>query len=286
MIFSPVLANGQQVFPYTGGIQGPVTITLACATYPSAGAATLEYQLTGTSNWVLAVGGPNHTSTLPATAQATWFIFGPIGQFRLTYASLTGGASPLMAVSAMQDQSAPQGVYEGFRAITTQGYTEANIKNGSQFEIGSFMATVAAGAHQDVLFQTGTLPVVIKDRQIATTATLAEFHFYKNPTGVVSSTVIPIYNLTGASNAAATTVSASLVTSVTTVGTEISAPTYVVGTSGGGSIIAGTYASNGNQRVLVPNTQYLGRFINTGSASCAVAIYSTHYEGPLDIPLS
>lgn len=286
MIYAPSLTNGQQVFLVTGGIQGDALVTLACVSYPSAGAATLEYQVEGSSAWVLAKGGPSHTSTLPATAQCNWEVYGAISSIRLTFSGLVGGSGAALVVTPVTSRNYPNGIFEGFRAMTTQPYTEANIKNGSQFELSILNASVAVSATVDVIFQTGSLPVLVKDRQVATTATLAEYHSYKNPTAVAGA-ALPFYNLnTNTAIAQVSTVSIHLATSVSAVGTEISAPTYVVGGSGIGTATVSTFATNGASRVLVPNTTYLARFINTGSAPCAVASYLQWYEGVFDIPLS
>lgn len=286
MIFSPSLTNGQQVFLVTGGIQGDALVTLACVSYPSAGTATLEYQVEGSSAWVLAKGGPSHTSTLTATSQANWEVYGDISAVRLTYASLVGGSGAALVVTPVASRNFPNGIFEGFRAMTTQSYTEANVKNGSQFELSILSASVAASATVDVIFQTGSLPVLIKDRQVATTATLAEYHSYKNPTAVAGA-ALPFYNMnTNTAIAQTSTVSIHLATSVSSLGTEISAPTYVVGGSGIGTAIVSTFATNGASRVLVPNTTYLTRFINTGTTTCAAAAYLSWYEGVFDIPLS
>lgn len=286
MIFSPVLSNGQQVFNITGGIQGPSLVTLACTSYPSAGTATLEYQVSGSSAWVLATGGPSHTSTLPATAQCNWEVYGAIANLRLTFASLSGGSGAALAATAIGMRNFPNGIFEGFRAITVQTYLEANVKNGTQFELSIFNGTLAAAATQDLIFQTGSLPVLIKDRQIATTATLAEFHSYKSPT-FVQGAAVPVYNEnTNPAIAQPTTVSVHLATSVSAVGAEVSAPTYVVGSTGQGQTVVSTFASNGASRVLQPNTTYLGRFVNTSGSTCAVASFLQWYEGVFDLPLS
>lgn len=286
MIFSPALTNGAQVFNITGGIQGPALVTLACTSYPSAGTATLEYQVSGSSAWVLATGGPSHTSTLPATGQCNWEVYGAIANLRLTFASLSGGSGAVLAATPIQMRNFPNGIFEGFRAMTTQSFLESNVKNGSQFEMSAYVGSLAAAGTSDFLFQTGSLPILIKDRQVATTATTAEFHTYKNPTAVAGA-AIPVYNQnTNPAQAQTTTVSVHVATSVSAVGTEISAPTYVVGSSGQGQSVVSTYTTTGASRILLPNTLYLGRFINTSGSTCAVASFLTWYEGVFDIPLA
>ena len=286
MIFSPSLTNGQQIFPLQGGIPGLAQITFACASYPSAGTITLEYQVQGSSTWNLATGTNGETSTQPATATANWEVYGATSQLRVTFAGLSGGSGPLLAATFVTERGHPFGVYQGIRAITVQEYTEANVKRGLQFESAVYVASIAAGASVDTLFITGANPVIIKDRQISTTALTAEFHLYKNPTATAGASV-PIYNLSLAPGVAATpTTQIKAVTATTSVGTEIAAPTYIIGSNGQGQTVIGSYLTRGLERVLAANTTYLARFTNTGSSSCAGAVFSTWYEGPTDLPLS
>lgn len=62
----------------------------------------------------------------------------------------------------------PSGIYTGLRAVTTQSYTEANSKNGTQHE-GSTLFNLAGLATNDTFFVTGALPVSLKGRVIGFT---------------------------------------------------------------------------------------------------------------------
>lgn len=286
MIFSPSLTNGQQTFFITGGTQGLAQLTFACASYPSAGTVKLEFQTSGSSAWNLAVGSNGETSTQPATAQANWEVYGAISQVRLTLSGLVGGSGAVFAVVQVEGRGHPFGVYQGLRAITVQEYTEANVKRGVQFESAVFVPSILAGASVDTLFITGSNPVIIKDRQISTTAVTAEFHLYQNPTATAGAS-IPIYNMTLMPGIAATPTSQiKSVTATTSVGTECAAPTYVIGSSGQGQVVIGSYFTRGLERVLAPNTTYLARFTNTSGSTCNAAVYTTFFEGNTDLPLT
>lgn len=286
MIFSPALTNGAQIFQLTGGVQGLAQVTYACASYPSAGTVTLEYQPTGSSVWVLAKGNSQEPSTQPATAQAQWEFYASASQVRLTFTSVTGGSSALLAVSQITERGFPPGVFEGNRALNIQTYTETNVKRGVQFETSAFIPSVLAAANVDVLIVTGPLPVTIKNRSIATTAVTATYTLYKNPTATAG-TSVPIYNLNAnPAIAQATGVAINLTATTTSVGTQIAAPVYIVGSTGNGQAVLGTFDTLGIERQLAPNTTYLARFSNTSAATCSVAVSSTYFEGFTDLPLS
>lgn len=286
MIFSPALTNGQQIFQLTGGVQGLAQVTYACASYPSAGTVTLEYQPTGSSIWVLAKGNSQEPSTQTATAQAQWEFYASASQVRLTFTGVTGGSSALLAVSQITERGFPPGVFEGNRALNIQTYTETNVKRGVQFETSSFVPTIAAAANVDVIITTGSLPVTIKNREIATTATTATYTLYKNPTATLG-TAVPIYNLNAnPAIAQATQVAINLAGVTTSPGNQVAATVYIIGSAGNGQAVLGTFDTLGIERQLAPNTTYLARFTNTGAATCSAAVSTTYFEGITDLPLS
>lgn len=286
MIFNPPLSNGQNVFNLTGGVQGPTQVVYACSAYPSVGTVTLEYLPTGGTVWVLAKGNSQEPSTQSATAQAEWEFYASASQVRITFASLTGGTNALIAVNQVDARGFPPGVFEGNRALNVQTYTETNVKRGVQFEASSFVASVAAAANVDVLITTGNLPVTIKNREIATTATTATYTLYKNPTATAG-TSVPVYNLnTNPAIAQSTGVTIAMAATTTSPGTQVSASTYIIGSTGVGQTVLGTFDTLGIERQLAPNTTYLVRFTNTGSATCNVSVSTTWFEGITDLPLN
>jgi len=279
------LANGVTTVPLNNGAIGQMELALhATGASPSAG--TLQVQGLNYSGSLVNIGGMSAINLATALAAGP-IIGGDFGHFQslvFTLTGVTGGSGNLTGAAIFQLVSAPDYAFAGFRAITTQGYTEANVKNGSQFETSFLSGSIAVGATIGTLFTTGAKTVIIKDRQVATTCTQAELHLYSGPTATTGA-AIPIFNLTTLPGVpATTTVALNLAATITANGTEIAAPTYVIGSTGNGQTLFGTYATNGAQRVLTPNTTYLLTFKNTGSGAGIAAVYTTWYEGPPDLP--
>lgn len=170
-------------------------------------------------------------------------------------------------------------VYDGLKAFTVQPFTEANVKNSTQWEFSSLNPSLTAGAVQDAVFTTGSSPVLIKSRQITFTGSGITAQVYEAPT-FTGGTLASIYNLNRiAPNSPLSTIRTGVTTSAT--GTEIAAPTYAFGTDTSGNKAVGTFSAAGIERVLKPNTAYLLRITNNDTAACKVAVYTTFYEGEL-----
>lgn len=177
----------------------------------------------------------------------------------------------------------PYGLFNGNRAMTTQGYVECNVKNGVQFELSSGIVTLTAGASRDLIFITGAKPVIIKNRVLRFNGLQLSTRIFRSPayTGGTPST---IYNLNDI-NPVATTVQALTGAAVTDVGTEFGAPTWDIGSSDIGNNQISIYTSPGVERVLRPNTTYLQRITNTSASSQLISTSLTWFEGEPDLPL-
>jgi hypothetical protein len=283
-LISVPMANGVTSFPLGSGTIGQLEITLAASNgAPSAGTLKIE-----ALNWAGNYDVIENASAINLTALATGPIlrsdFGHWQALRLTLSGVTGGVGNLYGAATPQIAMMPDYAFTGFRALCTQSYTEANVKNGVQFETSLLVPTIAIGAVVGTLFTTGAKPVIIKDRQVATTCTQSELHVYSGPTATAGTTV-PTFNLNNIpGNASTSTVIVAQAATITANGTEIAAPTYVVGTTGNGQTLFGTYAATGAERILAPNTTYLLTFKNTGTVIGAAAVYTTWYEGQPDLP--
>ncbi len=172
--------------------------------------------------------------------------------------------------------------FRGLRAIITQSYTEANVKNGLQYEASGIAASLAAGANFDVEFQTGAKPVIVKGRQISFTGTQITATVFEAPT-TSGGSAATVYNLNRI-NPVATTCTVKTGITVSATGTQISAPTYGIGSAGTGNSVNGTYAVDGAERVLKPNTKYLLRITNNDAATQKAAAIFSWYEGTTDLP--
>lgn len=174
--------------------------------------------------------------------------------------------------------------FTGLRALVVQNYTEANVKNGLQFEMSGNNDAVAAGGNVDIVFTVGSKPVIVKERIVAFTGTKITAQVFEAPTvtGGTGTTVV-VYNLNRISPAA-TTVSALLGQTVTNNGTKVGADTVAYGGSGVGQSVVSTFAAQGAERILKPNTKYLLRITNGDAAAQKIAVYATWYEGTPDLP--
>lgn len=94
-------ANGAQVAAISGGAVGYHSAVLSFATYPSAGTATIEYRLIGSTAWQSIV------SNVSVTAEVNLEFEGAINAIRVTFAGLVGGTSPQMWISTQQTATPP-----------------------------------------------------------------------------------------------------------------------------------------------------------------------------------
>ncbi|MGL5012977.1 MAG: hypothetical protein ACRC6V_01645 [Bacteroidales bacterium] len=202
-----------------------------------------------------------------------------------------GGSGPLV-VQDYSDTIIPFSsidprVYAGTQAITMQPFAEANCKNGVQFEVSSYAASVAGGATTNAILISGSKPVLLKSRQISFTGTGVTADVFINPVYSGGSTV-PIYNMRLDGLAVATTVQVIGGVTVSNTGTLVAAPTYGIGTSSQGSNTSGTFSGagvTGVERVIPPNTTLLLRITNRNSSACQISTYATWYEGALSVTM-
>lgn len=174
-------------------------------------------------------------------------------------------------------------VMVGLEAITTQSFTEANCKNGVQYELATYDAAFTAGTNRDFIILTGDNPVLIKERLFTFTGDEISATVYRNPT-YTGGTPVPYFNSSTINPIAGAAVILGAPT-VTAVGTQVS-PTYrllgnlpqtgqaVLTTDAAGS-------SPGLERVLAPNSVFLFRTTNSGSVTSKFSSKNTWYEGHL-----
>lgn len=176
--------------------------------------------------------------------------------------------------------NAPEGIYEGTRAVTTQGYVEANTKLGVQFE-GSVLLTIGGSASNDTIFLTGSKPVSLKGRKISYNGEGVTAEIYASPTYTGGSPVT--YQNANNKNPAVGESQIIVGATITDEGTLAFSPIHSLGNSGffgGGSQVPGIES----ERILAPNTPYLLRLINLDGAAQQVASHLSWYEGDLDLP--
>jgi hypothetical protein len=171
----------------------------------------------------------------------------------------------------------------GLRALTVQFYTEANVKNGVQYEASFDSVAVPALTGQvNAVMTTGAKPVIIKARIIDFTGKKIRASVFRGPTHT-GGTPLTIYNLNDI-GPVATTVSVIGGATISATGTQFGAPNTVYGSDLTGNSVQGTFAVTGQERILRPNTTYLLRIENLGDTTSNISGYLTWYEGSTDLP--
>lgn len=178
----------------------------------------------------------------------------------------------------------PYGLFAGTRAMTIQSYVEANSKNGSQFEASNPPVSIPALGSINLIFITGSKPVIVKDRIVKFNGILLTTRVYRAPVYSGGSPV-QVFNLSDI-NPAPTTVQILAGATVSDVGTEFGAPTYDIGSTNIGNTTVSTYTAQGAERILRPNTVYLQQITNGDNAAQLVTGALTWYEGAPDLPLT
>lgn len=226
---------------------------------------------------------------LHSTPQENGIVLLPFEQFIIPSGSLgcfvktTTGYGGVIAVElgAWNALGAPvdQRVYTGLKGLTVQPFTEANVKNGTQWELSFENPSLAAGASADAILTTGLSYVLVKSRVIVFTGSEIEVSVYKNTT-YTNGTSVPIYNLNTAIGGVPLSTAKAGVT-VVTLGTEVAAKTHAYGTDTNVNQAVGSFNVAGLERVLAPSTNYLLRVTNQSATSIKVAGYITFYEGEI-----
>jgi hypothetical protein len=175
------------------------------------------------------------------------------------------------------------GCFSGTRALTTQSYTEANSKNGTEHEGSTLLLAVAGGSSNDTFFVTGALPVSLKGRVIGYTGdgVTAEIFTGATYTGGASVPYQNASDINPVSGLSQIIVGAT----VATEGALAFAPNHLIGnTSIQGKGTAAVIS--GREHLLKANTTYLFRLTSLDTTAQDITSLLTWYEGDLDLPLA
>ena len=228
---------------------------------------------------------------VPVYASREWRFNGPVTGLSVDLTG-TGAASAEFRIwrTGEMVQMIPPEVWRGFRAMTTQPYTEANVKNGVQYYLRAawpLTDTIPNGSSnvRYIWFKTGAKPVLVKLRELFYVAEELSIQLYTGPTGVTGGTALAAGNYNGVAPVA-TTVQAKKNVSVTARGTEFggSDPEYLFGAAGNPQRAPNSIPV-GRERVLAPNTEFLVAITNTGTSAARVQYYLDWYEGATDFPI-
>jgi hypothetical protein len=276
------LINTPQVFPVPGGISGSAQLLIQFETAPTAGTVTVERRAPGVAAWSPLVKGTAKSITSGALSLR---VDGVVGSLRVTFTGLTGGAAPILWVDT---NPTPQGLFNGLAAVTTQPYTEANVKNGVQFNVRAVWPlgdVIAPAGIKKIWFKTGAKQVIVKLREVQYVAEELKLELFKTPTGVTLGTDLTVHNYNGVSPVATTVLAKKNVTT-TTNGTAFDNgdPEYFFGSANAPQRAAASIPQ-GRERILPANSEFLIVITNTGTGDARVQYFLDWYEGDSDIPL-
>ena len=176
-------------------------------------------------------------------------------------------------------------VFTGLRAVCTQNYIEANIKNGRQ-RVVSRIVSVPAGTQVHIGVSTGDEPMIIKSRIISQSGSTQINYSAQSDLAYTGGAAIPIRN---PNNRFKVPIGVSMFVGVTPgavvpgVTEQYLDPFPVFGGTAAASRI-GT-DTLGLDYVLKENTNHVFTIDNVGSGTATVHWWQTFYEGVPDLPV-
>lgn len=219
-----------------------------------------------------------------------WLFNGIISRVKVDLSGVAGFVTYRVVVSRSDDPipMIPDGTFVGLRAITTQPYTEANVKNGLQFDLRAnwpLSDVIGTLTSRKISFTTGAKTVLVKLREFQFIAEEMTLRLFKDPVITVAGTPLSINNY-NSRNPVASTVTAAKNVTTSSDGTEFNAADYEAffGTQANPQRVQST-ALQGRERILLPNTTYLVVITNTGTGDARAEYHLDWYEGGTDLPI-
>lgn len=285
--YSIPLTNGQHEIGVSdvASILAPFhQLALSYDVAPAAGTISIEYRLVGDNVWRPLEDG----QTNPIIGGFALSYYGMIEAYRFTIAGVSGGSGLKVWIADAQcwiGPGFPEGAWEGLRALTVQNYTEANVKNGVQYQVSAYTAELAVGANIDYVVVTGSKPIAVKGRAQQWDGVGIRLETYFNPE-YTGGTTLPYYNFNLMNPVAG---EAQIIVGMTLsgIGTKCAADKTLLGSSGTGNSVLSSTSSDtpGIETILAPNSKYLFRTVGLHTTGVQrVAGFTTWYEGGLDLP--
>lgn len=219
-----------------------------------------------------------------------WRFNGPASRIKINLTGVTGFTTYRVIIWRTNDplDMTPDGAFSGLRAIITQPYTEANVKNGLQYNLRAtwpLTDTIAAGATRKLWFKTNAKPVIIKLREVQFVAEELVLRLFRGPTTVTLGTDLAIHGYNAVSQVATTVQAKKNVTTVAD-GTEFDAADPEVFFGSANAPQRGVaFALQGRERILPANTEFIVSVTNTGTGVARVQYFLDWYEGGADLPI-
>lgn len=219
-----------------------------------------------------------------------WRFNGPASRVRVSLAGVTGYTTYRVIIWRTDEplEMTPDGAFTGLRAIITQPYTEANVKNGLQFNIRAvwpLLDVIATGTSRKIWVKTNAKPVIIKLREFQYLAEELKIELFSGPTGVSGGTDLAVHNYNAVSPIA-TTVQAKKNVTITNNGTafDTADPEHFFGGANDPQRQIATILQ-GRERILPANTEFAVVITNTGTGNARVQYFLDFYEGGTDLPI-
>lgn len=176
-------------------------------------------------------------------------------------------------------------VYTGNQGITTQPFTEANVKNGTQFTITEeiVITTGSPVVYRGFKTPNDGRDILVKTRIINTDGGM-RYTPHASQTGVVVGTNKDsfIVNL----NSKSSNTSGASYYDITSVGAEGPFFDVIRSANGNGSNRQqGIFSGLGIERVLNQDTEYLLKFENLDNKTIYIVFSITFYSGPLSVDI-
>ena len=172
----------------------------------------------------------------------------------------------------------------GLKAWVIQSYTEANVKNGLQFEASFDFTNVAAGNGRIIAFRTTSKKAIVKARKINFSGAKITARVFKGGTITETTNQNDIFNLSDI-NPQPPTVELFPNATFTVAGTEFGAPNFTYGSEGLGGRALGSFGIEGVERNLNDNQLYYLQVTNNDTVAANFSVYLTWYEGDPDLPV-
>ena len=280
------LTDGEHTFVSPGAPGTSQQLLVVCAEYPSAGTLSLAYRLAGSLDWVPVERGSN--MDLSAGPAALEFYAAAL-EYRATISGVVGGSGLSVWLSQLEERGFPPGAFEGLRALTTQPYTEANVKNGLQFyfraawHLGEVIPTTET---RKVWVKVGVKPLIVKLREFLFVAEEIRLELFASPTGVTGGEDIDIHNYNRVNPVATSLLGVKKNVVTVSDGTPFDRndPEYFFGASSAPQR-AQSSIPQGRERIIPPNTEFIVAITNTGSGNARAQYLLDWYEGEPDLPI-
>lgn len=226
-----------------------------------------------------------------AFSTGEWRFNGPAARVRIDLTGVTGYVSYQAVIVRTDDPMTliPDGAYVGLRALVTQPYTEANVKNGLQFYIRAVWnkaGPIPAGETRKIWVSTGNSPLIVKLRIVEFDAEELRLDIFAGPTGVTGGTTITPRNYNRV-NALPSVLQAKKNVTTVSDGTAFDPddPEHFFGAANAPQRNPGALPQ-GRERILPANSEFIVAFTNTGTGNARVQYFLDFYQGGTDLPIN